>query len=756
MFIKSLYLRRFRSLFDANIDDISNFNVFIGKNNAGKSTVLAAIDMALNHLKSARVAHNWRTRSQPESEFSHKNLDNPIQIEMTFMVTPAQDEEIRSLVAKESPGSDAILRDLRPCATFSAIVSAGILNSQPTIYIESLARGDIDRSDNVLRVKERPFFGLSATTAEELLKISNEITGLRGDITALENLREHPNLEYYFRDYPGGPRAGISSVLRNYSNNTQRITRIESSIIEYDTSFTKISSRDIFMQFVDWLTRETENKIEGYTATQTTNPIQAFSGVVYIVPQYVSEICRNIMNCELLHLTEDRSAVGIEEASQLLSMKNQRGGMPRLTKLQQTIQGLLGVRLDAFEAAQQDDRRVVRPTRRTNTRNSRGEPLRAAEIDVDDFLVEINGAGIREALRIVLDVELGDPGIVLIEEPEVHLHPGLEKIMHNYLVDKSKERQIFIATHSTSFVDISSNQTIYLLDRKSDKTSIVNQIESEENMLQIPENIGLRPSSVLMFDRLIFVEGPTDEGVFRAFANNLQIDVASAGINFIHTGGSAGFSSFSAEATINLLSRRQIKMWFIIDRDEKNDRDVEKMLARLGARAQLKVFQKREIENYLINTGAIFQVISDRLEKLKKPKSDLSVEIISGHIEKIVAGLKSRVQDLHLGNLLLKPLYPQRLDGSVLDKLEKAKQNLDSLIETAATEIQRITDQIETQWETHQTDLSPGSLILEGIFSVYNLRYDKVVDGPRIASIIPSDEIDEEVTAFLTHITQKT
>ncbi len=42
--------------------------------------------------------------------------------------------------------------------------------------------------------------------------------------------------------------------------------------------------------------------------------------------------------------------------------------------------------------------------------------------------MEANGAGIREALRIILDLELERPAFALIEEPEVHLHPGLEKV----------------------------------------------------------------------------------------------------------------------------------------------------------------------------------------------------------------------------------------------------------------------------------------------------------------------------------------
>ena len=41
---------------------------------------------------------------------------------------------------------------------------------------------------------------------------------------------------------------------------------------------------------------------------------------------------------------------------------------------------------------------------------------RTAEMDVDNFLVEANGAGIRESLRFILDLELKNTSLLLLEE----------------------------------------------------------------------------------------------------------------------------------------------------------------------------------------------------------------------------------------------------------------------------------------------------------------------------------------------------
>ncbi len=571
---------------------------------------------------------------------------------------------------------------------------------------------------------------LTVPVAKEIYTYDRAATVVKKEIAALDRmLRDQGGrLEYIFsnnkemasyyvrellgEDYATGLTRDVMSVATSSANREELVSRIRSMI------------------------GDRRSKVSAIEAKETDGAITTFAGPSKLAPGYASWLMQACGSANLLHLRETRERIGRDEAQELLSLKVTRGGPERLTVIQRTVRSLLGVEIDAFQSE---------AARRS------GET--SAEMDIDQFLVDANGAGIREALRLILDVELKKPQLLLIEEPEVHLHPGLEHAVYSYLRSRSSDIQMFVTTHSTNFVDSVSFQNIYLVSKHPVEGTTCSTLGSGDAPLRIPAELGLRLSTVFMFDRLVFVEGPSDEAVLREFCAKLDLDLAKANVGFVQMGGVRNFAHFAAHATLDVLARRRIRMWFITDRDERDDEEVRRMVDRLGGNATLKVLARRELENYLLDNSAIGDLIG---EKTNRERPVASADIQKA-IDDAARNLKDEVVRLRVHKKMLAPIYLQvrNVEGTVEERLENAIK----AIEARKADLLAITSAIEEEcaadWDTHARTNSPGSVILEQVFKSFGCDFKKENgDSARLARLMPPDAIAAEIRDLLESLSR--
>ncbi len=112
-------------------------------------------------------------------------------------------------------------------------------------------------------------------------------------------------------------------------------------------------------------------------------------------------------------------------------------------------------------------------------------------------------------------------GIVIIDEPELHLHPRLQRQYKDIIEKFSKDRklQIILVTHSPAFVDEVSIPGVIRLykDDSGNTKSVKSNVEASKTKDLIQYLSYTNSSKIFFEDRILLVEGISDEYFFRAF-----------------------------------------------------------------------------------------------------------------------------------------------------------------------------------------------------------------------------------------------
>jgi len=254
-------------------------------------------------------------------------------------------------------------------------------------------------------------------------------------------------------------------------------------------------------------------------------------------------------------------------------------------------------------------------------------------------------------------------GIVIIDEPDLHLHPRWQRLLLKLLNDLSRERKIqfFIATHSPQFITTNTIKDTFRVYEENEASRVFipkNEDIEKSDMKGIFQIVNVLNNEKIFFaDKVILVEGVVDRIIYEKVLKILQkTEDNSEVIEIVEVYGKENFEKFR-----EFLKTWRIKNYIFADLDfltviappdiknlfpadcskivkslnDKNSKDAKTLLESLN-----RVINKKKEEL----TEGDFQDIKDLFNYIKSRHISLKDDIADEEEKRIESYIENQYQ----------------------------------------------------------------------------------------------------------------
>lgn len=330
--------------------------------------------------------------------------------------------------------------------------------------------------------------------------------------------------------------------------------------------------------------------------------------------------------------------------------------------------------------------------------------------------------------------------ILLIDEPEVYLHPDVQRQLLSILREIGPD--IVIATHSSEIMSEADPSEIVLVDKHKRSAKHLRDIKEVQTALETIGSIqNITLTRLARNQKLLFVEGTYDFTIIRRFARKLGYSALSLGndITAVESGGFASISRVEAFAwgfqkTADVIPQ----IAAIFDRDYFCAEELEVYCSRLEKSIALCHFHNcKEIENYLLCISPLQRAVEKSIHEkaLRAGKSVEKMPDCLAIISQISEEMKVSIQAQYLA---------KREEFFVRTGQNRATINEQTL------------RKFEDSWKNIETRISilPGKETLKALRTELQAKFGTSPTDTKIIENFKKDEIPADMVELCTMLEQ--
>lgn len=264
----------------------------------------------------------------------------------------------------------------------------------------------------------------------------------------------------------------------------------------------------------------------------------------------------------------------------------------------------------------------------------------------DRFKIDQRSDGAKHFLSLILSLSLETHNkerknqLILIDEPEMHLHPSAIRDLREELLKIGKDNYLFVATHSPFLIDKKHKERNIIIKKNDNACTEIHKIKEHEDILDdevLKEAFGMEVYKDLLNPHSLLVEGASDKQI-------LQKAFSLEDMKYSITNGHGG----SIKSIASKLNRDDISILVIVDDDKDGRKYKEDILKIEGVYSKKNVFTIKDLVGNIKAGGTIEDTLNkefmeSQFNKFITSKKFKSEAIILKEDEPFMAQIKAYI-----------------------------------------------------------------------------------------------------------------